>query len=183
MECGELPEGPYFHTSLLDVFSTTKLFSHFCLAILAPWYYLGQVKAKLSNTNSVVAMVLGAVVFYGAIILAACEAALPNLGYVGLSVYFCFVGYGTGMRIEMRQLYGINGNIVEDLFTFLFLYPCASVQLHQQLVNTPLSNQNVGLVSIATIEGGSQSSDGNMQKSGNGEVNLAFDEPDREQVY
>ncbi len=210
MECGELPEGPHFHISVLDVFSNITLFKQFCLSLIAPWYYLGKIKAYLSNTNSVlvkptgentnsmvamakvsntssvIAMVLGAIVFYSAIILAACEAALPNLGYVGLSVYFAFVVYGAGIRIEIRQIYGINGNVIEDLFAFLLLYPCATVQLYQQLVNIPSSNQFAGLVSIATVEvgnHGNQSGDEKDVNNGGGENNLAFDETKREQVY
>ena len=54
--------------------------------------------------------------FYLWIILMICEVKVEGISYVGWTVFLVFVVYGAGIRINMRDKYKIEGNMVEDFF-------------------------------------------------------------------
>ena len=54
--------------------------------------------------------------FYLWIILMICEVKVEGISYVGWTVFLVFVVYGAGIRINMREKYKIEGNMVEDFF-------------------------------------------------------------------
>ena len=45
-----------------------------------------------------------------------CEVKVVGISYVGWTVFLIFVVYGAGIRINMREKYKIEGNMVEDFF-------------------------------------------------------------------
>ena len=70
--------------------------------------------------------------FYLWIILMICEVTVEGISYVGWTVFLVFVVYGAGIRINMRDKYKIEGNMVEDFFAsmqctdiFCQLFPAA----------------------------------------------------------
>eukprot|EP00112_Aurelia_sp_Birch-Aquarium-sp1_P019540 Seg4846.3 transcript_id=Seg4846.3/GoldUCD/mRNA.D3Y31 product="hypothetical protein" protein_id=Seg4846.3/GoldUCD/D3Y31 len=64
-----------------------------------------------------------------------CEVTVEGISYVGWTVFLVFVVYGAGIRINMREKYKIDGNMVEDFFAMLLLYPLATVQMWDQAKN------------------------------------------------
>ena len=60
--------------------------------------------------------ILFALPFYLWIILMICEVTVEGISYVGWTVFLVFVVYGAGVRINMRDKYKIEGNMVEDFF-------------------------------------------------------------------
>ena len=119
-----------FSISLLDVFNNCRIFVKFVMTCFIPWYFLGYATKKLSKRSSVHTIVI-ALFHYSAIILMILELIVPNLFYVGLTVYLGFVVYCTSIRLEIRQQFKINGNIVEDFLASLLMYPCVAVQLFE----------------------------------------------------
>ena len=71
--------------------------------------------------------------FYLWILLEILQAVEPALAYVGWSVLFGFFAYGTGIRANMREKYGIIGNLFEDFFAVLLIYPLAAVQMDEHM--------------------------------------------------
>ena len=45
-----------------------------------------------------------------------CEVKVEGISYVGWTVFMFFVAYGAGIRINLRDRYKIDGNMVEDFF-------------------------------------------------------------------
>ena len=109
-----------------------QIFVKFLFTFVAPWYFLGHVNSKLFNTTPIPTMIM-ALLHYSSIIIIILELVVPNLAYVGLTVYFGFVAYCTSIRAEVRQQSSINGNMVEDFFASLFMYPCVAVQLYDHV--------------------------------------------------
>ncbi len=47
--------------------------------------------------------------------------------------YFCFTAIMTAVRLQLRDRLSIKGNIWEDFFGSLFLYPCCALQVMENL--------------------------------------------------
>ena len=45
-----------------------------------------------------------------------CEVKVEGISYVGWTFFMMFVAYGAGIRINIRDKYKIDGNMVEDFF-------------------------------------------------------------------
>lgn len=61
-------------------------------------------------------MILFALSFYLWIILMICEVSVEGISYVGWTVFLFFIAYAAGIRINLRDRYKIDGNMVEDFF-------------------------------------------------------------------
>ena len=136
METGELSSeinSKGFSMSLLDMMNSMQLFFRFLLAFVVPWYFLAKATSKFTGANVIVNAVLVSILFYSSILLSVLEVVVPNLGYVGLTFYFAFVAYCSKVRVDMRKRYEINGNIIEDFFASLLMYPCVAVQLYEHM--------------------------------------------------
>ena len=138
MEGGDLdPHGPQFTTSLLDVLSspTKKSVGKVLLAIIAPWYSMGNAAYKSGGKKEKrwVYMLLLAVPFYLWIILMALEPVVSAISYVAWTVLCAFFAYGTSIRYSIRERYSIYGNIVEDFFAVMVLYPFAAYQMEHHM--------------------------------------------------
>ncbi len=133
-ETGKLdisPQAPRFHVGLLDMFDDFQTSIKFFLAFVVPWFYLGDVVGKNEKIHRAIPMVILALLFNTAILLAILELVASNLGYLGLTLYFGFVAYCASVRSDMRVKDKINGNLVEDFFAALLMYPCVVVQLYE----------------------------------------------------
>ena len=110
-----------------------KLFIRFIVAFVVPWYFLGNANGKYTGKGGIGYTILLFSLFYSAILLSILELVVPNLGYVGLTIYLAFVAFCSKIRLNVRQRYNINGNLVEDFCASLFMYPCVAVQLYEHL--------------------------------------------------
>ena len=141
IEGGDLdPEGPQFATDLLDVLynpTKTKIIK-VIVATFAPWWPLGKVAAKLFNTSHWPYMILFAVPFYTWAILLLLQIENPGLPYVGWAILIAFFAYASGVRTNIRAKYRINGNMVEDFFAVMLMYPLAAVQMENHMEITDL---------------------------------------------
>ena len=48
-----------------------------------------------------------------------CEVEVTGISYVGWTVFLFFISYAAGIRINLRDRYKIDGNMVEDFFAGL----------------------------------------------------------------
>jgi len=136
IEAGDLdPNGPQFSLSLLDLiyYPTPKRVGKLVIAIFAPWWSIGKAAGKVYGSNRCAAMLMLAIPFYGWIILQICQVFDPALGYIGWALLFGFIAYGTGVRAHIREKYEINGNLAEDMFAMMLMYPLAAVQMEDHM--------------------------------------------------
>ena len=136
MELGDLdPHGPQFFSSILDsVFHPSlKRGGRLLVAIFAPWVSMGKAAGKLYGGKTWGYMLAIAVPFYLWILLELLQVLEPGLAYIGWAVLFGFIAYGTGIRANMRAKYDINGNMFEDFFAVLLMYPLAAVQMEEHM--------------------------------------------------
>ncbi|XP_064598003.1 glycine betaine transporter 1-like [Liolophura sinensis] len=147
IEGGDLdPDGPAFTHDLFNIFESAKRFVGFLVAIVAPWFSVGRAHAKITNTRGWANMFTLAFLFYAAIILVVLEAAYAGLAYIGGAIYFGFAGAAARTRIQMREDLGINGNMIEDFFAVLILYPFAALQMDDHMndmIDVEILNGNV----------------------------------------
>ena len=137
MEAGDLvPNGPKFKTGLLDVLTnpTCRSVLMIIVAILAPWYPIGKAAYKVSGPGGrkYTHMMTLASLFYLWVVLMALEPLVASISYVGWTVLLGFCAFGTGVRYALREKFGINGNMTEDFFAVLLLYPFAAYQMEIQ---------------------------------------------------
>ena len=138
MEAGDLdPHGPKFTTTLLEVLSspTRESVKKVLLAVIAPWYSMGNAAYKIGNKDHQrwVYMLLLAIPFYLWIILMALEPVVSAISYVAWTVLCAFFAYGTSIRYAIREKDHIYGNIVEDFFAVMVLYPFAAYQMEHHM--------------------------------------------------
>ena len=141
-EAGVLdPNGPDFNVGLLEVFNkpTCKALVKVIIAIFCPWYPMGMAAYRLNDSKGsrVSYMVSLAVPFYLWILGMALEPVVEGLSYLAWAILFAFFAYGTAIRIGIREKYGINGNMVEDFFAVMLLYPFAAYQMEDYMDNPP----------------------------------------------
>lgn len=143
MEAGDLdPIGPQFSVSLFAPVSSPSCNGtfKFLIATFAPWYVIAHAadKRKPSNSSRRLAfhMILMGVPFYAWIGMMIAEL-VPVIGIscVGWAVLFLFFGVATAIRTEIREQDGIHGNMVEDFFVVMLLYPFAAFQMDQHALN------------------------------------------------
>ena len=140
IEAGVLdPNGPAFSVDLLEVVSnpTLKSIGKVIIAIFFPWYPMGIAGHKLNNSKgSKVSIMLSlAIPFYLWILGMALEPVVEGLSYLAWTILFAFFAYGTAIRLGIREKYGINGNMVEDFFAVMLLYPFAAYQMEHYMTS------------------------------------------------
>ena len=143
IETGELDfYGPSFSVGLLEVFTNPTLDSMFgtIMAIFIPWYPIGNAAHKLNGSKgSKVPYYLSlAIPFYLWILGMILEVLVEGMSYLAWTVLFAFFAYGTAIRIGIREKYGINGNMVEDFFAVMLVYPFAAFQMDHHMSHPPL---------------------------------------------
>lgn len=140
IEAGDLDvNGPQFTTGLLDVLSTPTIQSveKVLLSVIAPWYCMGVAAGETEKPSGRkwTHMLILAIPFYGWIGLLVWGFFVCGVGYVGWCVLLGFVAYASGIRLSIREKYGINGNMAEDFFAVAFLYPFAAYQMEHHVRN------------------------------------------------
>ncbi|CEM17339.1 unnamed protein product [Vitrella brassicaformis CCMP3155] len=75
-----------------------------------------------------------AATFYGcfALLIIQAAAGVPNLHTIAWAIMCCTGLFGAVWRAKVREFYGIGGDMVSDYFA-MFVYPCAAMQLRDQL--------------------------------------------------
>ena len=157
IESGDLdPNGPKFSSDLLSALykPSCKKISKVLVAIVAPWWSISIAGSKLYNCKRWPFMVAVAVPFYTCVICQILQVIEPGLAYIGWAISFGFFAYCTGIRANMRAKFGINGNMVEDFFAVLLLYPLAAVQMADHMKITDLIEKD------SNMEAGSTSGSG-----------------------
>ena len=125
------------------------------VSIVFPWFYLAQAKMKLENKTLLKDQILFsipfALPFYLWMILMIAEIKVESLSYVGWAILVFFFVFGGSLRSEVREKYGIEGDMVEDVFSFVLVYPIAIMQIHEQIHFGHLTSNELEL---AVINGG-----------------------------
>ena len=147
VEAGDLdPNGPQFTTGLLDVLSTPTVESvcKVIISIFAPWYSMGTAAGMVEKQNGRMwtHMLIMALPFYACISMLVLErlCVFSGICYVGYTLLFGFFTYATGVRNSIREKYEINGNIAEDFFAVMVLYPFAAYQMEHHMKNHKPTN-------------------------------------------
>ena len=124
-----------FYTDIFDVFSV-KRFKKFILAFFIPWYFIGQADGNLNKSKPWCTWFTMAITFYAWIGLMIAEAGHHGLAYLAWPCYIGFAIYGCGTRSAIREHFKIEeGNIFEDFFAVLLIYPLAAVQMDAHMEN------------------------------------------------
>ena len=147
VEAGDLdPNGPQFTTGLLDVLSipTVESVCKVIISIFAPWYSMGTAAGMVEKQNGRMwtHMLIMALPFYACISMLVLErlCVFSGICYVGYTLLFGFFAYATGVRNSIREKYEINGNIAEDFFAVMVLYPFAAYQMEHHMKNHKPTN-------------------------------------------
>lgn len=147
VEAGDLdPNGPQFTTGLLDVLSTPTVESvcKVIISIFAPWYSMGTAAGMVEKPNGRkwTHMLIMALPFYACISMLVLERlyVFSGICYVGWTLLFGFFAYATGVRNSIREKYEINGNVAEDFFAVMVLYPFAAYQMEHHMKNHKPTN-------------------------------------------
>jgi len=159
------PKNAQFTMSIFDI-DSAKRFRKMITATIAPWYHLGKTSAKLHNGSSTGHMIFLGLIFNLWIALLAVEVEVKGISHVAWALFIVFVGYAACLRINVREKFEIDGNMAEDFFSVLLLYPLATVQMEDQTFNGRLPYKN-GLIRSRDdmndddIESGSSESESN----------------------
>lgn len=135
-EAGEIDEKEgRWYRSMYDVLKTNRIITAL-VSIVMPWYYMAGLRVKMSKESGVyfiIYCVQFALPFYLWMILMIAEVGVDQISYVGWALLMAFFAFSSGVRGEIRELYGIEGNMIEDLFTMVLVYPLAISQMMDQL--------------------------------------------------
>ena len=87
-------------------------------------------------------MLIMALPFYACISMLVLERlyVFSGICYVGWTLLFGFFAYATGVRNSIREKYEINGNVAEDFFAVMVLYPFAAYQMEHHMKNHKPTN-------------------------------------------
>ena len=157
MEAGDLdPNGPCFSVDLLQpLFKLSwRRVRKLLVATTAPWWPMGIAAAKLNRSKPLPYMLVLAIPFYGWVVLEALQVFETGLAYVGWVSLCGFFAYGTGIRANIREKYGINGNMFEDFFAVILAYPLAAMQMEEHMKVSSLleTDEEVGSDSSGSSE-------------------------------
>ncbi len=115
-ESGEYdPRDAQFTMGIFNIDSRKKL-RQLLVSVFAPWWYMGKVAAKLYRGKRFVYMLVIGTLFYLWVVLMAVELNMQGMSYVAWSVFCMFIVYATGIRINLRGKFDIDGNMAEDFF-------------------------------------------------------------------
>ena len=143
------PFGPKFAIGLFDCWAAhpitqwkkkqkeiLELFMGFCIqTIKAPWT-VGEVQARLNNSEKVwayaIAPTTSLVLF---VIFMFAELGVNGMWAIAWFFYLCFATMMASVRIQVRERFDIIGNPFEDFFSSLFLYPNVALQMDKTTEN------------------------------------------------
>ena len=136
-EYGEIDEKDgRWYRSLWSIQDVRKIMFA-CIDIVAPWLRLSQLRMSINKEYSQMAKVFYiiqfAFPFYVWILLMLLELGVEQISYVGWACLMAFFAFAGGIRGEIREIYDIEGNMIEDFFTMMLVYPLAISQMVDQL--------------------------------------------------
>ena len=141
-EAGEIGESDgKWITSVWDI-NTWRKWKTVIISIVCPWITLTEVRLKLDECSNSCTWRLCNILFYAVpfylwIVLLIASYKVSGLSYVGWSSLIFFFAFASMNRSEIREMYGIEGNLLEDFFSFMLLYPLACMQLSEQYIHGP----------------------------------------------
>ncbi|XP_065667061.1 glycine betaine transporter BetL isoform X2 [Hydra vulgaris] len=122
------------------------------VSIFFPWFYLAQAKMKLEKKTSIKYFIIFslpfAIPFYLWMTLMIGEVQVEGLSYVGWAVLVFFFVFGGSFRNKVREKYEIEGDMIEDIFCFVLVYPIAVMQIHEQVEFGHLSSNELELAIV-----------------------------------
>jgi len=143
----ELTDGKW-NASIWDL-QTMRRWKTILISIPCPWYVLTAVRMKLDKktglTRQVCTSIFFALPFYLWIALLIASVEVRGLSYVGWAVLMFFFAFAGGVRGEVRELYGVEGNMIEDFFCYMLVYPLACMQISEQIIygeEPPIKHSN-----------------------------------------
>lgn len=146
IDAGELdPNGPTFNCGICDILYSIRKLGKTALALVAPWYFYARANAWVNRSNKcaeIATHIILAVLFYGWIALLVLQIVLPGLDYIGWTIYVGWATWCCGIRLTIRDKFAINGNMAEDFFAVLLLYPFAAVQLDDHMTHATLPDED-----------------------------------------
>ncbi|XP_066928343.1 probable glycine betaine transporter isoform X2 [Clytia hemisphaerica] len=138
-EYGEIDEqeGRWYRS--MWSFADFKILSQIPLDIVAPWYRLAKLRLKLDKQESnggmfILYAIQFGLPFYLWIILMIVEVGVEQISYVAWACLMAFFAFSSGVRGEIREQFDIEGNMIEDLFTMVLVYPLALSQQNDQMM-------------------------------------------------
>ena len=141
--------------------NSMRRFKKAAISIFAPWYYLAKIRMMLDDKTSVVHQIVYSLwfglPFYLWIILMICEVKVKAISYVGWAILLFFFAIGAGARGDIRRRYMLDGDMVEDFFALMLVYPLAIQAMHEQLVYGELPVEGGKQGNVAMIEMGNGS--------------------------
>jgi len=140
MECGDLdPYGPDFAVALVDPFCNLKprlwggFLKNLFLGPVTLYNVLKQHKmGGLPAAAAAAVMMIGWISLIVAEIIYLCYPSTVQLEGIYSLAWIFYLGYVTiitATRAQIRGFYGIHGNVIEDFFACLLVYPCALIQM------------------------------------------------------
>lgn len=101
----------------------------------------------INKQEGVLYMVLHSIIFglpfYLWIIIMIVEIDVDQISYVGWAILMGFFAFGGSLRGEVREIYDLEGDLVEDIFSLVLVYPLAIAQLQDQIENGVLPADQV----------------------------------------
>ena len=137
IEAGDYDEKkPHFNSGLVSAFDfpSWRRFLDILIAIFAPWWPAGRAAGKLYHNHPWRYMVIAAVLFYGWVLLEILEVVEAGLAYVGWVVLCGFFAYLVGIRLAIREHYGLQSSAVVDGIVVILFYPLAVDQMYQHML-------------------------------------------------
>ena len=135
------------------------------VSVVAPWYYLAKIRMILDDKTKMLYQILYSVLFglpfYLWIILMICEVKVDAISYVGWAILLFFFAIGAGARGDIRKRYKLDGDMVEDFFALMLVYPLAIQAMHEQLIYGELPIEDGRNDNVAMLEMGN----GSMEKA------------------
>ncbi|XP_057293165.1 glycine betaine transporter 1-like [Hydractinia symbiolongicarpus] len=136
-EAGEIDETDgRWSVSLWDLNNVERL-SKTLISIFCPWLLIAKTRMILDNvsdiTHQVIYSLTYAIPFYLWIFLMLLEMQYKGSAYVGWASLMFFFAFAGGVRGEVRDRYELEGDMVEDAFSFVLVYPLACMQIHEQV--------------------------------------------------
>ena len=124
------------------------------VSILFPWYYLAQAKLKLENNTLLRYMffysILYGTPFYMVMVSLIAEFSVKGMTYIAWATFVFFCVFGGSLRGEVRERYRIEGDAIEDTFSFILVYPIAVMQIHEQVQQEALLTNDFELQTMVT---------------------------------
>ena len=129
------PDGPQFRVGLFEVFArpSRKRLARLLLAVVAPWWSMSGTNAKVYRCRRLPSLLFLAVLFNSWLLLEVLQVLESGLAYLGWAILLGFFAYGAGLRANIREKYAIPGNMCEDFFAVMLLYPLATVQMEEHV--------------------------------------------------